>query len=92
MAADRKRDRNKRPGDAGSKTKKQLVIVGLLIVGLVLAVVTQPEKAEVVAAVQPTANLRVWGQEGRTLGADRRRQQQVVTGFGCPEIGQSCVG
>lgn len=57
MAADRKRDRNKRPGDAGSKTKKQLVIVGLLIVGLVLAVVTQPEKAEVVAAVQPTVTL-----------------------------------
>ena len=57
MAADRKRDRNKRPNDIASKTKKQLIIVGLLVLGLVLALVTQPEKVEVVADIQPTVTL-----------------------------------
>ncbi len=57
MAANRKRDRSKRPEDAGSKTTKQWVVVGLLVCGLILALVTQPEKAVVVAEIQPTATL-----------------------------------
>ena len=63
MASDRKRERTKRPDDTATKTKKQLIVVGLLVVGLILAVVTQPEKADLVAEAQPTVTLTELKQE-----------------------------
>jgi hypothetical protein len=57
MAVDRKRDRSKRTDNTASKAKKQLVVVGLLVLGLILALVTQPKKDDEVVPVQPIVTL-----------------------------------